>query len=126
MTMKITNGQLIDAWPAIQNLGALKGLPTKTSYWLGKSIAKLKGRLEDCERTRVKILLDHAELDADGNPVTMGAQVKLKDAKAFEAAFGELRGIEIDVDVKQVALADLGATALTPADFTALDWLIVE
>lgn len=126
MTMKITNGQLIDSWPALQRLGALTGLPTTTSYWLGKSFRKLGVMFQDFEAARIKMVREHAETDADGKLVMVGAGITVKDALAFEAQFLKLRAIEIDVDVKLVALKDLGPTALSPSDFAALHWLIEE
>jgi len=138
-----------------QLLVGAEGIPIKTSYKLGKLAVKVNKEFQLFNSLRNKKITEYGEdvyLDKDGNDVTDEEKkkdiqpvprVKKENEEKFFAEISELGDQEVDMEIPEIILEDLGEpifkandlenpgktkeVKLTPVEiYTALSWLIKE
>lgn len=133
--MEVTNRALIESQVALQNLATLKGLPTKTSYWIGRTLAKVTTQLKYYDTERQKLVDTYAKKDSKGNVKQVKdeegkntGRIDLENPKEFGEKHTELMDITVEFEAPSVKLSDLLGleSSLTPGDFIVLDWLIED
>ncbi len=95
-------------------------LPVKMSYWFARTYRELNGHMQDMEKTREKLVNEHAlkykkdEKDEKGNViakkgdnVSKNNQYIFKDPKKFEEEFKKLTEQEIEIKYNGVTLEEL-------------------
>lgn len=104
--MRVSNGQIWQAGPALAELLQEDWIPVKPHYWLSKLARKVGEHLRDIEAVRITLFQRYGETAEDGKQI----QVR-KDSEhwaAFEDAHNELMDeqVELDVNVIKIALPD--------------------
>jgi hypothetical protein len=92
-------------WNGLSIVNNNDDLPAKSTYWFGKAFNKISSLSEQFDKTRQKVILKYAELDAAGKPVvTEGNQVKFKDDAALAAFAKEISDLlEQEVEILKIS-----------------------
>ena len=116
--LSITTKDLRMAYMASQELSNTK-LPIKASYWISRIGAKLKSDYDVSEKTRMALVAEHGEVDANGNSMIRG------DAKeaiaAFLAAWTPVEDTVIEVSgAPTIDISAFGTIDIQPSLLSAL------
>jgi hypothetical protein len=123
----VTNGEIINSQAELAKLASLDGLPTKVSYWLGRTITKLGQLLKHYEAERQRLISAYGPKNEEGKVITSedGTVVFEGDnAELFAKEYNELFNMELTINSPKITLDDLGNTSLSPKAFVVLGWLI--
>jgi len=110
-------------------------LPAKPAYWLARFLDRVRAKIGETEKTRMKLLNKYAKKDKDGKPVfkkdNKGKNLPEVDFTKenlikFGKEYTELSEAEFEIDFKPIKLADLGDIKLKPIVFIQLGKLIEE
>ena len=131
--MKIKLNDLISAQAALTEMGALAGLPTQTSYRIGRVIRKTRDELRGWSETRHKLIKEASGIVFKPHPAVPGelwVDTEKCEPGALEALDTEIKAlgeVEIEVDAAQMRLPDFGdKVSLKPSWLADLHWLIIE
>lgn len=117
--MKITAGEVYDAYQALQVLAKEK-LPVKGAYWLGRLVRKLEPEYHAVETQRNELVKKHGK-DKDGQIQVSGAAIP-----AFSAEFSQVLSSEIEIDCPMLKLELLGDGAISGGLLIPLQRFISE
>jgi len=118
----ITNPEFTELFNRLMN----EQMPMAAAYSLLILQDELKTHSANYETLRKKLIVQHGELDADGN-VLMNEEktsYKIKDMAAFNSDFFDL--MNIHVPVSKIPLSHLESLKLTPANLKLLMDSIVK
>ena len=127
-TVTLTNLQIANSHAGLSLLAG-KSMATIPGFSIFKNKAALTPHAKDYHEYRQQILKRHALLDGRGNPVVQDKQVLFETPEAEAAAVAELEvlvAIEVTVEIRTVALAELGGVEVEPEVLEALEWMIEE
>lgn len=93
--MRISNAILWNSQDALAELAAIKGLPFKTSYWLGRLVRKLDAARREVEQDRGDIIKRLGVKSEDGKTYSVPADLW----EEFSGAFGAVLEAEVDIDI---------------------------
>ena len=125
--MKITIKELLESNEGFMALKKLDKIPTLTAYKIAKLDKVIRYELEvftDFKNAKIKELGEEI-LDADKKP-TGNWNVKQENTEAYQEAIKKLLAVEVEIEVPEVKLADLGVATIAPETITPLLWLIKE
>lgn len=125
--MKITIKELLESNDSFVELAALKTIPVLTAYKLAKLSKDIRAEQEtftELRNAKIKELGEET-LDKDGNK-TGNWNVKKENAELFNDETKKMLSIEVELNVPEVKLADLGVTTIAPDVLTPLLWLVKE
>lgn len=126
--MKITYSKMEELINAIQGIQDMK-MPFKLSIIFAKNLANLKKEEEFYLEQERKFAQDYLVFNDDGTLATSGPNLfKIKEGKEKECAEARkaIDTFEVDIDLRQVDVADIENLEFTPAQLTALMDLIKE
>lgn len=106
--MKVTNGDIYGAKPALQQLLGLK-FPIQTSYKLARMAAQLNEYLGAIEAVRTQLVMQHGEAQESGQTSVIPGTPAYD---AFMRAFNELMAVEVEFP---------GEPVMLPADATNIE-----
>ena len=125
--MKITNQGILNF---IQlNIGEKK-LPVQLSYAISVNLAKIKPILNVYNEHRMKLVLEHARKDENGNPVIEDDCYLFEDVAGWNQAIMELNQTEVEVDLTTVPLDVISKCdeecfdSLSVNEITAMNFMI--
>lgn len=118
--MKFKPLELVTAYRALAALSKQK-IPARASYWVSRLIIKLEPEYIAIENKRVELIKKHGVMDEKGN-----FKVGPEKLEAFSAEFDPITKDEIEVAVEPINIAVFGDANIAPADFVALDKLLVQ
>ena len=121
--MQVTNQDLANAVPALNELFALK-LPARAAFTLAKAIKLIEPLLAAYEKTRVKLVDQYARRNDDGEMLKDGDNVQISDPVAFNAEMEELLKQVVEMDIKPLGVEDFGSSEIHPNTFLQLGWLV--
>ena len=99
--MKITNQEILNF---IQlNIGEKK-LPVHLSYAISVNLAKFKPIVDVYNEHRIKIVLEHAKKDENGNPLIEDDCYLFEDVAGVNNAIMELNRAAVEVDITTVPI----------------------
>lgn len=112
----------------ISNVITAKGLPIKTSYHLAKIGTRIVDELEQFQKARSALIKELGEEVMREEPAPTGEdpkavkliptgllQVRPENNAEFQAKHKELLDVEFSIDLKTIAVAELGDKADLPA-----------
>jgi hypothetical protein len=124
--VRITNRQLVEADPGLQELRGLK-LPVRAAYDLGASLRNVGVAVTLYNEQREKITNDNAKKDAEGKNISPApGQVALEDFTRYASEIKELNEIEIELLITPINLGTLGDREFSAGSMAVLGgWFIV-
>jgi len=125
--MKIKVGEIQGLVEGLKSIIEEK-LPAKASYWLARDASKLSRELQTFEQTRLKIVEKYCKRDKKGEPIIdkENNQYDMADMVAFQKEFRTIMDEEIEIDLKTIALSELGDVKIKPLDLIKLEKIIKE
>jgi hypothetical protein len=122
---------IVASQPALQRLNQRDDMAATLSYAVSVATRAVKDPLESYEKVKNELVQKHGETKKDGS-----TEIK-PGSKHWDKFLDEIEKVldqEVEVKVKQVKLSDMkfskdkegNEKSLSPADFTALSWLITE
>lgn len=123
--IKIDNDQLVASRDALATLSQIK-LPVKTSFKLAKTIRLVDAAYQDFVTTLRKLQDEHAQRDENDERVVENNIVQMKDLDEFNKAFNELKELELDLELEQLSLDDLGDVSIEPSVLFSVEWLFKD
>ena len=99
--MKITNQEILDF---IQLKIGEKKLPVQLSYAISVNLAKFKPILDVYNEHRMRLVLEHAKKDENGNPLIEDDCYLFEDVAGWNQAIMELNLSEVEVDLTTVPI----------------------
>ena len=102
----------IHGYVAAANRLAAERIPLKTAYKLAKLKKELEGQLDFYDETYRKIIMECAELDSEGRPVSKddGTTIQIKPDKIKEVnqRMGELNELTAEIKDYQFGIDEFG------------------
>lgn len=119
--MKLKIRDLLDARRALGILGTIS-LPARAAYVVARNARKVSAEVEFLEEARVKLLKECEATTVDGKSVFPSKELE----ERANTEFKDLIDTEVDVDVRELNVADLGNSQVPPAAFVDLWWMFKE
>jgi len=119
--MKLKVKDLLEARSALRTLGGIS-LSAKASYIVARNTRKVVPELEMVEETRLGILKKYEATTKDGE-VSFPSEASKKQA---DEEFEDLVRTEIEVDIREITIADFGNSLVPPFVLENLWWMIKE
>lgn len=124
--MKIKLGELQGLIGGLNSIIEEK-LPAKASYWLARNATKLTKELETFEQTRVKTVEKFCKRDKDGKPIIKkDKNYDMADMDGFNREMATILEEELEVELKEITLSELGDVKIKPLDLIKLEKIIKE
>ena len=131
--MRITNGELLAAVPALREL-IQHPIPIRACHRLARLAREVETLVADVEALRVKLVERYTARDEAGLPLPVFAdgeerpgEVRLTDPAGFRAAIEELLGLDTEISAPALEVEELGEdTRLSAATFLALGPLLAS
>lgn len=128
--MKLQLGEIrpmIDVLPAVIDTA---GLPTKTSYWLGRALVDLMREHAPYEKARQKVIKEYAKKDDDGEliiEVRDDVSVYVfDDMEAFARAVNEIAKEEVEIKYNPITIEQFGDAVIKGTVLLKLGRLIKD
>lgn len=133
--MNLTFKDVSELYDNLRNI-SIKKLPFKISYAISKNMAALESENAIIESNRIKLIEMYADKDESGKAVINNGEYHIAEEiqPAFAKEYNEFMDTQTEVlkDVSEInisefeKLEDSRYDALSPADMTALSFMISE
>ena len=119
--MKLKIKSVLDSNRALTTLSNTE-VPLSTAIKLAKNLRALSEAVDLYEQRHKKLL------DRLGKPTANNQQFLIPPAKVdeYNGAHDKMLAEEVDLDVTQIMLADLGDISVSPNNLVPLDWMIAD
>lgn len=97
-----------------------KELPTKTAFKISRNQRKIESEVGTCDEVRKKIIEKYKESDTDD-----GVKIQPDKYQEFKTEYDELMKQEIDIELSDIMLDELGDTA-KPRTLMLLENIVKE
>jgi hypothetical protein len=117
--------QLIESVPSIQEL-IKEPLPVKTSFKLSTFISKMNPEIEAFDKVKKDKIIEYKgerQKDENGREINT-FKIPDENVEKFSKEIKELLEQEVDIDVPDINIEDLGDIKIKPEFLMGLNWLI--
>ena len=119
--MKLKLQQVVEGYQALLRVGSEK-MNITLAYTLQRNIRQLEPDVRACDAKRIELAGKFGMLNEEKNIFEFGTPA---GQKSFTKQYNELLAVEVDVDVRQIAMDEFNPT-IAPLDLMALEWMFTE
>lgn len=126
--MKLSNRKIVEGLRGLKELSE-KQIPVNISFKIAKNTSKVEAILKIFNREKEKLIDKYAEKDSKGNVITDKTgyvQIKKDCIEKWNKDYSILLDIENDIDIQKFKIDKLNGFSISPAELTAIDYMIEE
>lgn len=126
--IKLTNSKILSSVNLISAV-TQKQLPVRSAYAIAKNIKVINDEIKNYQEMRTKIIDENSKKDDTGKPVkdkTGNPIIDDENKDKFQKEMQELLDIEVELNIMQFKLDNLGAVNFSVSELESIDFMLED